>query len=134
MSFFIQKYYSLFFVIFLTAIVGLSFYLGYEQGQSGEVAGEKQIVFSCPNTILDKHRISSSPVGNNSLTATANPISSDDISETTNASSGAYMGSKNGTKYYTPGCPGSKRIKPENYIWFQTAEDAIVQGYSKGSC
>ncbi len=132
MASFIHKYYSIFFITFLAIIVALSFYLGYEQGKSGEVVvkGDKQIVFSCPNTILDKQRISTVPISS-SLTATAN---TDEVNDTPVQSSGAYMGSKNGTKYYTPGCPGSQRIKPENYIWFQNTEDAIVQGYTKGSC
>jgi hypothetical protein len=132
MASFIHKYYSILLLLFLAVIVGLSFYLGYEQGQNGEVVkGEKQIVFSCPNTVLDKQRISTVPMSSN-LTSTAN---TDGVNDTSSIqSSGAYMGSRNGTKYYTPSCPGSKRIKPENYIWFQSAEDAMVQGYTKGSC
>jgi hypothetical protein len=130
MASFIHKYYSVIFALFLAIIVGLSFYLGYEQGSSTKsVVGNKQIVFSCPNTILDKQRISGVPKPENSeLTASATP----EPQTTTNG--GAYVGSKNGTKYYTPGCPGAKRIKPENYVWFQTSEDATLQGYSKGSC
>jgi hypothetical protein len=131
MASFIQKYYSIFFIIFLAVIVGLSFYLGYEEGSNTKSVGEKQIVFSCPNTILDKQRITSLPSQNSSnLTASA----TSDVSENSTQSSGAYMGSKNGTKYYTPNCPASKRIKPENVIWFQSAQDATLQGYSKGSC
>ena len=130
---FINKYYSVFFIVFLVTIVGLSFYLGYEHGRSGELTAEKQIVFSCPNTILDKQQISISSMSNSSLAATAS-LEEGSSSVVTSQNSGAYMGSKNGTKYYTPGCPGSNRIKPENYIWFQSVEDAIVQGYSKGSC
>lgn len=134
MNSFIHKYYSVFFILFLVTIVGLSFYLGYEQGKSREVGGQKQIVFSCPNTILDKQKITGSVLGNSYSSETANPVSSDDTSGASTEVGGAYMGSKNGTKYYTPGCPGSKRIKPENYIWFQSAQDATLQGYSKGSC
>ncbi len=131
---FIHKYYSAFFILLLAVIVGLSFYLGYEQGSSTKsVGGNKQIVFSCPNTVLEKQKISSVPsVGSSALPATAYTATGE--APTNTANGGAYMGSKNGTKYYTPGCPGSKRIKPENYIWFQTVEDATLQGYSKGSC
>ena len=130
MTSFIHKYYSVIFLMFLAIIVGLSFYLGYEQGSSTRsVAGNKQIVFSCPNTILDKQRISSVPsTVSSDLTASAT------LELQTTTKGGAYMGSKNGTKYYTPGCPGANRIKPENYVWFQTVEDATLQGYSKGSC
>lgn len=137
MNSFISKYYSVFFIVFLMTIVGLSFYIGYQEGSSAniEVKGEKQIVFSCPNTVLEKARISSvaKPLSSD-MTASAYVDEVEEGAPDVATAKGVYMGSKNGTKYYTPGCPGSKRIKTENYIWFQSAEDAIVQGYSKGSC
>ncbi|HWH16295.1 MAG TPA: hypothetical protein VNU25_01790 [Candidatus Paceibacterota bacterium] len=43
--------------------------------------------------------------------------------------SGTYVASKNGTKYYLPSCGGSKRIKEENKIWFDTKEEAESAGY-----
>lgn len=133
MASFINKYYSIFFVVFLVLIIGLSFYIGYEQGSGGVKTGDKQIVFSCPNTVLDKQRIVSIP-SINTTNLTASATSDNSQNTTTEQSSGAFMGSKNGTKYYTPNCPASKRIKPENVIWFQSAQDATLQGYSKGSC
>lgn len=45
------------------------------------------------------------------------------------STSGIYMASKNGTKYYLPSCGGSKRIKPENRVWFQTKAEAEAAGY-----
>ncbi len=135
MKSFINTYYSVIFILFLLTTVGLSFYLGYEQGSSTIKTGEKQIVFSCPNTILDKQKITGSVLGNSYPSQTADSISSEgDGGVPTQSGGGAYVGSKNGTKYYTPGCPGSKRIKPENYVWFQSVQDATLQGYSKGSC
>lgn len=128
---FIHKYYSALFATFLAIIVVLSFYLGYEQGRTSKSTGDKEIVFSCPNTILDKQRIISVPSKSSSNSSVDESISN---TSTENKNGGAYMGSKNGTKYYTPGCPGASRIKPENYVWFQSAEDATLQGYSKGSC
>lgn len=44
-------------------------------------------------------------------------------------SSGTYVASKNGTKFYLPSCGGSKRIKEENKIWFDTKDEAIAAGY-----
>jgi hypothetical protein len=44
---------------------------------------------------------------------------------------GAYMGSKNGTKYYAPWCASAQRIKPENIVWFESENDALSKGYSK---
>jgi hypothetical protein len=43
-------------------------------------------------------------------------------------STGKYLASKNGTKYYLPTCSGAKRIKEENKVWFATIEDAQAAG------
>lgn len=45
------------------------------------------------------------------------------------ASPGAYVGSRSGTAYHLPSCPGAQKIKEENKIWFQTKEDAEKRGY-----
>lgn len=41
-----------------------------------------------------------------------------------------YVASKNGKMYYSLGCSGSKRIKPENEVWFSTKEDAEKSGFT----
>jgi len=41
-----------------------------------------------------------------------------------------YVASKNGKMYYTVGCGGAKRIKPENEVWFSTKEEAAKSGYT----
>jgi hypothetical protein len=109
--------------------MGLSFVLGYGEGRKVASSG---IVFSCPNTVLEPQKITSQVLGVQSDSSTE--VARVDVSSATTEKGGAYMGSKNGTKYYTPGCPGTKRIKPENYVWFQSVEDATLQGYTKGSC
>ncbi|MBP6857686.1 MAG: hypothetical protein KBC11_00595 [Candidatus Pacebacteria bacterium] len=133
MEVFVKKYYSLLFLLFLVITIGLSFYLGFQEGR-GNISESESITFSCPNTVLDKQKISfvmeekKIPEEDNLDTpATVEVSSSDQVR-------GMFVGSKNGTKYYTPGCSGTSRIKPENYIWFQSVEDATLQGYSKGSC
>lgn len=45
------------------------------------------------------------------------------------ATSGTYLASKNGTKYYLPTCGSAKRIKAENIVWFQTKAEAEAAGY-----
>jgi hypothetical protein len=40
-----------------------------------------------------------------------------------------YVASKNGKIYYSAGCSGAKRIKPENEVWFGSKEDAEKSGY-----
>lgn len=41
-----------------------------------------------------------------------------------------YVASKNGKLYYTKGCKAANRIKPENEIWFSSAEEAKRAGLS----
>lgn len=40
-----------------------------------------------------------------------------------------YVASKNGKMYYSLGCSGAKRIKPENEVWFNSQIDAEKSGY-----
>lgn len=40
-----------------------------------------------------------------------------------------YIASKNGKMYYSLGCSGASRIKPENAVWFKTREDAEKSGF-----
>lgn len=46
------------------------------------------------------------------------------------ASSGTYVASKNGTRYYLPSCGGVKRINEENKVWFATKSEAEAAGYT----
>lgn len=115
---FLTRQYRPIFTILLLIIIGLAFYVGTLQGQKSSGGG---VTLACSNEVL-----SSLKIENNDLSI-----------ETTNTiapTTGAYLGSKSGTKYYTPDCPGANRIKPENTVWFQTAEDATLQGYSAASC
>lgn len=131
MKAFIHTHYAVIFSLFLVAIMGLSFGVGYEQGRRASTS-PTGIVFSCPNTILEPQKITPQVLG--VRTDSSAVVTTNDILTPPSQKGGAYMGSKNGTKYYTPGCPGSKRIKPANVIWFQSAEDATLQGYTQGSC
>ena len=44
-----------------------------------------------------------------------------------------YVASKNGKMYYSLGCSGANRIKPENEVWFSTKEQAEKSGYALAS-
>lgn len=46
---------------------------------------------------------------------------------------GGVVGSKNGTKYHFPWCPGALRIKEENKVWFSNKEEAEKAGYTPAS-
>ncbi len=45
------------------------------------------------------------------------------------ATTGTYMASKTGSKYYLPSCGSAKRIKEENRVWFATKQQAETAGY-----
>ncbi len=45
-------------------------------------------------------------------------------------STGEYVASKSGTKYYLSTCTSAKNIKEENKIWFPTATAAKSAGYA----
>ncbi len=47
--------------------------------------------------------------------------------------SGTYVASKNGTKFYLPTCSTAKRIKEENKIWFDTEDEARAAGFEPGA-
>lgn len=125
---FIEKNYNIIFLLLLGVFGGLTYFLGVEQGRKESSQG---VVFSCSEDILQKQSAPEKNIKSNVIEQ------SDLVPQVQNLSTkekGMYVGSKNGTKYYTPGCSGTSRIKPENYIWFQSLEDATLQGYSKGSC
>lgn len=42
---------------------------------------------------------------------------------------GAYVASKNGSKYYLVSCSGANRIKQENRVYFVSVKDAMAAGY-----
>lgn len=71
-------------------------------------------------------------------TQTASAISVSAVGETvtdesTPAASGSVVGSRSGTKYHLPSCPGAGQIKPENRIEFPSAAAAEAAGYTKAA-
>lgn len=43
---------------------------------------------------------------------------------------GGVVGSKSGTKYHLPTCPGAKQIKAENKLFFESPAQARAAGYT----
>ena len=98
----------------------------------GFLTGKQQqtpaVVLSCTPDVLSGLKIPVARLSQNAITGDSNEIAQ-------KPTSGAFVGSKNGTKYYPPNCSGVSRIKPENYIWFKDAADAELQGYTRiSSC
>ena len=46
------------------------------------------------------------------------------------STTGKVVASKNGTKYYLPGCTGADRISEANKVWFSSDAAAIKAGYT----
>lgn len=130
MAEFLISYYRLIFALLVIIIASLAFYAGLLEGRA---QNNNSIIFSCSEEVLNSLRI---PLQNNLNSASADQIktSTESASFENTVEKGIYAGSKNGTKYYTPGCSGLDRIKPENLIWFQSEEDATLQGYSPANC
>lgn len=57
----------------------------------------------------------------------------DSPSASPTASTGKFVASKNGTRYYLPECAGAARISEENKMWFASAAAATAAGYAPAS-
>jgi hypothetical protein len=63
------------------------------------------------------------------LSITPSPL----VEQSPAASSTGIVGSKNGTKYYLPGCAGAARISDANKVFFDSASEAEAMGYQLAS-
>lgn len=66
--------------------------------------------------------------------ASSNPAAaieavSEPVSDISAAASGAYVASKNGSKYYLVSCSGAGRIKEANKVYFSSRAEAEGAGY-----
>jgi hypothetical protein len=52
------------------------------------------------------------------------------ISSTAINQGGEVVASKAGTNYYLPWCKGALKLKPENQLWFASAQEAENKGYT----
>ena len=114
MKSFVFRHYRLVLSLLLGLVVSLAFYVGFLEGKK---ATRPSVVLQCDSALLQSLVIPTATLAQGIYPK---------------QQSGAYVGSKQGSKYYTKGCTGLDRIKPENYIWFNTKKDAELQGYSSG--
>ncbi|HVY35892.1 MAG TPA: hypothetical protein VG982_01275 [Candidatus Paceibacterota bacterium] len=135
---FLIKRYRLISSMLLATGLFLAFLLGYGQGKA-QAGG--QVTLSCSDDVLASlsvplSTLASGEAGTLTSEERANSETSATVAggvPTVPAVEGAFVGSKNGTKYYRPECV-SARIKPENYVWFKDVQDAQLQGYTEASC
>ena len=58
------------------------------------------------------------------------PTQSGLFTQQSDFNSGSFVASINGKNYYPKDCPSAKRIKEENMIWFNSAQEAEADGYA----
>ncbi len=111
---------TLLLTLILLVFVGVGgFYLGYTA--QSETAQAAPVVIECPQ---EAYIAPQAKVGGSVPLSTI---------QNTQASSGQYVASKNGSKYYPASCKGVSRIKEENKVWFATAAEAEADGYTLAS-
>ncbi len=103
---------ELFLAVLLLLIAVVSFGLGRMSVVSSVVASAEGRVSPQSGTVIDA----------STERASATPASG-------TVEEGAYVASKNGTKYHLPWCGSASRIKDENKVWFDTKEAAEAAGY-----
>lgn len=132
MQAFLTKYYQALFAVLILAIAGFAFYCGMLYGGSTREKVQRGIELRCAPEVVASLTVPVENLGQGTVLGAIPP--SPTTATLSDTPQGAFAGSKNGTKYYTPDCAGLERIKPENRIWFQTIEDATLQGYTPANC
>ena len=118
----------LIFIGLLVGVSGLSFYLGYTARAEGHK--EPLVAINCPvSAYIDPLAMASNEKG--ATQPSSSPLGASAIGAIQNQ--GAYVASKNGKKYYPLDCPGAKRIKDDNKVFFETSQSAEAAGYSLGT-
>lgn len=116
-GFFSNTEYLLLILIITVSLV--SFYLG-----RASVKGSPPVVAQVPMEAM-VHEAKTAQ--NIEILSTTTPVAEEKVQKKT------YVASKGGTKYHLPWCPGAKRIKEENKVWFATKSDAEKAGYTPAS-
>ncbi len=115
---------TLIFIGILTLVAISSFYLGY--------IARLETSDSTPEALKPFENSLSVSEGDQVAGAGNTPTLSD-LTTPLGASSGSFIASKNGTKYYPVACASAKRIKDANKVFFTTAKDAEKEGYTLAS-
>jgi hypothetical protein len=96
--------------------------------------GRQSVAVSTTPVVQTESRVTEREVETVVPTSTSSPTTPNSSPEplvpTPNLQSAAVIGSRSGTKYHLPTCPGAKQIKPENVITFATIAAAEAAGYT----
>jgi hypothetical protein len=103
--------------VFLSGMFTAILVLGYSTGRILELEGERRDALKLLDTRGGFGRDVKIP--NGELTGAASSALSSERS---------FVASKNGSVYHFPWCPGAKRIKDSNKVWFASREEAEAKG------
>lgn len=122
---------GLFAAVLVTTSVG-SYALGHYAGKNGAAKAP----MTPKKSEVQISRIVQDIPGNETNAASSTRVEGAGQSQTAAAAmatQGAYVGSKKGSKYHLPWCPGAKAISDVNKVWFESKEEAEAKGYSKAA-
>ena len=103
--------------------------LAFLVGRISMLSQEKNpLIIEVPNTILEKQaEIQQGSLIKLALPGTDSTTRSFSIPK--DKRRGEYVASRHGKYYYAPDTIGVERIKPQNYIWFNSRAEAEAKGY-----
>lgn len=105
-------------VLIMALLAGASFYLGYMAHKETMGGNGSPVLIECPD---EAYMPSISGEADNAGVSLPG------------ASFGAYVASRNGTKYYPKDCSGVSRINEANKVWFNSEQEAQNAGLSRAS-
>ena len=114
-------------VLLIIGVALVSFFLGRESIH--EQLYQNATVGSSPMTEREQKGTQETATVQMADSAPTSTITSE-VAPSGQTTTGSYVASKSGTKYYLPWCGGVKRIKDENKVWFKTKDEAEGAGYS----
>ncbi len=106
-------------VLLLASVVLLAF-LSFGLGRLSATDARPEVAL-CEATLV--------PIRESARTSTAVPGGTLDAP----LYAGTYVGSRHGSTYHFPWCPGAKRINKENEVWFNSKQQAEDAGYRAAS-
>ena len=117
-------------MLLMVSLSAGSFWLGYLTGGGSNVpAHDVTMVTREMGSVIQTQE----PVSIENAPSTTGIGETKEEATATSATEGAYVASKNGTKYHLPWCGSAKQIKEENKVWFTTKEEAEAAGYTPAS-
>ncbi len=129
-SFFLENERKIVFVFAFCLISAVSFGFGALWGQKWQ---QKPVIIEKQANAAQSTE--SCPESQNVAQAETKPADTQAaVTTTTNASSCAFVGSKNSDKFYVPTCSWAKRIKPENLVCYPDEQSALAKGKVKSDC